>query len=106
MITEEQRAKLTPEQLVIAEKWDAEHTATLALVKLLQAACNNNDETECNRVMALMGDNISDFCEHGRAVWNSCIACDEIEKVLYPDLFDANGDRIEDYEEDGGYHGD
>ena len=95
MITEDQRSKLSPDQLIVAERWDAEHTATLALIHRLQIASDANDETECNRIMDLMRDNCPDVCEHGHSIWDTCMACDDIEKVLYPGLFDENGDRVE-----------
>lgn len=95
MITEDQRSKLTTEQLVIAEKWEAEHTKQIDLVHQLQLASDADDETECNRIMDLMRDNCPDVCEHGHSIWDTCMGCDDIEKILYPDLFDENGDRIE-----------
>jgi hypothetical protein len=37
-----------------------------------------------------------DACEHGRSYVKHCYACGEIDHLMFPELFDKNGDSIED----------
>jgi predicted nucleic acid-binding Zn ribbon protein len=92
VITDEQRAKLTPEQLVVAEKWEAETEARDRLIKQLDAA---TDDKMANDLIEQICALSSDMCEHGRSIWGSCSKCNAIEMILRPELFDEEGNLID-----------
>jgi hypothetical protein len=89
------RAKLTPEQLVIAEKWEAERNERDKLYDIMIEAQKNGKqdifEATCQKII----DITPEFCEHNHYILDDCSDCDALEKILYPEGFDDNGDRIE-----------
>lgn len=92
MITEAQKQQLTPQQLLIAQKWDKENAEYTQLMEQL-SSIEDEDQTEV--IVKQLINLTPEICEHNRSVEISCEECDEIEMVLYPDLFDANGVRHE-----------
>lgn len=83
-------AKLSPEQLKVWEKWLAEGKAREALLDKLDAGQVNIDE-----VSREILENNPEFCEHNRSIWSPCSACYEIDKILFPESFDEDGNHIE-----------
>lgn len=90
----ENLAKLTPEQLEVYKNWEKEmDQSEIILQKLLDALGSNNME-EVKRLGKEIQEVIPAVCEHGRSVFGSCLACDEIERIVFPETFNANGERI------------
>jgi len=90
-ITSERLANLNSEQRSIVEKRlekDKERSKLVAMIDV-------GDEETFERVFNALRDMYSDYCEHRRCVWTNCIACSEIEMLLYPELYDKNGARHE-----------
>ena len=82
MLTEEQKSRLNPEQLVIAEKWEREKEERSAILDKLDAG-----EINLKEALRLMDHQTNDMCEHDRSIWSPCGACNEIERLLYPDAY-------------------
>jgi DNA-directed RNA polymerase subunit RPC12/RpoP len=87
MISQEKRNKLSPEQLVVAEKWERERDERQALVKQMIAAGERGDVEAVDQLQTQLLDSHSSMCEHDRSIWSPCCSCHEIEMILYPELF-------------------
>lgn len=99
MLSDEQRARLNPEQLLIAEKWEKEREDMGQVFEKLGLAMKNHDENLWKEALEESNINpISSRCDHDRSIWSTCSACDEIEHLLNPEFYDENGDRLEDEE--------
>lgn len=88
-MTPEQKAKLTPEQLVIAEKWEKDREEMSRLIEQFTAATGKKDMKLWTDTMDKIVEITPSMCEHDRSLWSNCAACDEIERVLHPHLFCA-----------------
>lgn len=91
MLTEEQIAKLTPEELITAERWERERDERDAFFsRYLSGEITGKECAKLLRAQAQM-------CEHGRSIHSvHCFGCDKIEQKLYPERFDEEGYRKED----------
>jgi hypothetical protein len=89
MLTPEQIARLTPEELVIAEKWEKEKEERDVVFNEMQAALKDNDLEGFQSAMDKMAEGLPIYCEHERSIWSGCMACDELEQKLYPEFFMA-----------------
>lgn len=99
MLTKEQKARLDPEQLAIAEKWEVDREKLNSLFEQLARAVENNDDALWKKAQQNLRDNPTPSrCEHDRSIWSPCGACEEIEQLLYPEYYDENGDRLPDEE--------
>lgn len=98
MLTPEQIARLSPEQLAIAERWERERDELEHLVKQLQTAMQNKDEVLWKSLQDNVDKKRPTHCEHERSIWSTCCACNEIEHLLNPEWYDENGDRLSDEE--------
>jgi hypothetical protein len=100
MLTDEQKAKLTPEQIVIAEKWMEEDEKIRTIYDKLFIAIEDNNEDDFHSLIEEISNTVPHICEHGKSIYDSCTACDAIEKVIRPELYDDNGDRIYDLQKE------
>ncbi len=89
MLTDEQRARLNPEQLVIAENWERERDERLAFCDKMSEADAAKDTVAYKAAFEgyLAVGAGATHCEHERSIWSNCAACDEISRLLNPDLF-------------------
>lgn len=81
------RAKLTPEQLIIAEKWEAEREERDRLVSLMIEAEKSGDNKVFKELLKQILDTSPSMCEHGRSIASPCKACHQIEMILHPECF-------------------
>lgn len=102
MLTDEQKARLNPEQLVIAEKWEREADLREEALKEMDAARAAKDFDAMQlatdkffNIGGLLGED-NDRCEHDRSIMGTCAGCEELERLLHPEFYDANGDRLSD----------
>jgi hypothetical protein len=82
-LSEEVKAKLTPEQLIIAEKWEVERFQRQAIMSQIELGVISFSEALDN-----IREITPDFCEHGRSVMGTCWSCEEIERIIRPEAFD------------------
>lgn len=96
MLTDEQKARLNPEQLAIAEKWEREHIAQGEAIEMMRVAEAANDAEGIKNAFEafLNASDTSGFCEHERSIWTPCMACEEIERLLNPEFYDEDGERL------------
>ena len=96
MLTDEQKSRLNPEQLVIAEKWEQESIAQGKAIEMMRLAEAANDAEGIKKAFEafLNASDTSGFCEHERSIWTPCMACEEIERLLNPEFYDEDGERL------------
>jgi hypothetical protein len=94
MLSEQQKARLNPEQLAIAEKWELEKQERNLIVDAMMAAEKAGDKTAYDAAADKLTVFVSDVCEHDRSIWSNCFACDEIERLLHPEFYDEEGERL------------
>lgn len=82
ILTNEIKAKLTPEQIRIVEGWQKERTEREELIQQLE----NKTITTAEFLEKLDGT-IPDRCEHDRSIMGTCSACDELERIIRPEAF-------------------
>ena len=87
MLSQEQKDRLTPEELVIAEKWEIEKAQQVIIFDEILAAIEANSMELVILATEKLGDLTPSQCEHGRHVMCGCMACDELERKVYPDSF-------------------
>jgi len=90
----ENLAKLTPEQRKVFDSWQAEAEQADVLLQQMLSAIADNDANRMNQLTLQLNELMPINCEHGHSVYLECAECDEIEKILYPEAFDAQGHRI------------
>jgi hypothetical protein len=76
--TREQLNRLNPKQLAIVERFEKNAEAQY---KTFQQAFSTEDPDERDRLIGELGSHTA--CPHGHHV--TCMACDEIEKLLWPE---------------------
>jgi len=64
------------------------------LINKLKDPSATEDDHEA--VFNALRDAATDNCEHGRSYCKHCVACAEIDHLMFPELYDENGKRIED----------
>lgn len=93
-LIQERIARLNPEQQKLAQAREVKRKDRFKLIEKLAAPEANEDTHEM--VFNALRD-MDDFeCEHGRSYCKHCIACGEIDGIMFPELFDKDGFRIED----------
>lgn len=83
-------ALLTPEQMKVVERWDREAQAREKLIPTMCTAYKNADKEEGTRIGKQILTISAKRCEHDRDIMGTCIGCDEIEQILYPELLEEN----------------
>lgn len=74
--------KLTPAQKVIVDKWEEERLLRQELIDQLK-----DGKLTLEQLVAKMEELTPDHCEHGRHVIKHCIECENIERIIRPELF-------------------
>jgi methionyl-tRNA synthetase len=101
MLTDEQRSRLDPEQLAIAERWEQDRDHRLALCDKMGEAEKSGDNVAFRKYLDeyLATDKGRTHCEHERSIWSNCAACDEISRLLNPEFFCSKCEEALDEEE-------
>lgn len=82
---EERKALLTPEQLAIVQRWDAKRSVYERIFEQIgREGFSQSAVDEFNTVVQYE-------CEHDRGLWEDCLACDAIELILNPELYEGEG---------------
>jgi hypothetical protein len=88
-LTDEIKAKLSPEQLIIVDKWQAERAKRSEIMDHLDAGTISLSDA-----MKQIDEITPDYCEHERSIMSNCSSCDEIEKILNPKIVNSINDEI------------
>jgi hypothetical protein len=99
-ITPERIARLNSEQqAIVLKRQEVNAEIRRMSIKISESgpdAHGSYTDSETNQQLQdYLRDSTSDFCEHARSIWSSCAACEEIQKRMFPELYDENGDRID-----------
>lgn len=92
----ENLAKLTPEQREVWDKWEIENEQMDKLIQQALDALAVGDQTTAVSIFNKLDELVPHLCEHGRSIWVSCAACEAIERTLFPDMYDVDGNRLPD----------
>jgi uncharacterized Ntn-hydrolase superfamily protein len=92
----ENLAKLTPEQRAVFDAWQREAEKSDVLMQGLLDALAANDKIALARITDELDRLIPVVCEHGHSVYLSCMECEEIERTVFPENFNAKGERLMD----------
>lgn len=93
MLTAEQKSRLDPEQLAIAEKWESDSATRLEYCDQMSAAQAAGDTAAYQKAFE---DYLEDYlsvnkgethCAHERSLWYNCAGCDEISRLLHPEMY-------------------
>lgn len=76
--------KLTPEQQKVYDRWMQERSERQ---KILNEFFDSPDQCYQGLMEKLRGID-KDFCEHGRSTMGTCWSCEEIERIMFPELFE------------------
>lgn len=79
--------KLSAEEQVTAYRWRKAREDRRVLSDKLFSIDRKTNEQEFQNVLLQMRRTDPSHCEHGRSTMSNCMACDRIERTLYPDMF-------------------
>ncbi len=82
-----QMNKLTPEQQVVADRWTRERAECNRIWNEAMAKLDRGEPVDWEVYSIQLRAVCPSYCEHGRSYASSCMACDEIEVILHPELF-------------------
>lgn len=92
-LIQERLSRLAPEQQVIVQAREVLRKERLELIESLTHP--NEDENLHERVFNALRNLHTDNCEHGRSYVKHCIQCAEIDYLMWPEMFDEMGNRLE-----------
>jgi hypothetical protein len=96
VVMQERISKLNPEQQAIMQAREVKRKERFRIIDGLKSANEDGNENIFNALRdSFSGE---DFCEHQRSYVKNCIACDELEHLMFPELFVRDGLRNEDSE--------
>jgi hypothetical protein len=98
VLIQERIARLNPEQQKVALAREAQRKVRFKLIEKLASPDANEDTHEM--VFDALRDMDGDECEHGRHYVKHCIACGEMDGLMFPELFDKDGFHLEESEDD------
>jgi hypothetical protein len=80
-------------QKAIAQAREVARLERQKLIDKLKSPEATEDDNEA--VYNALRDGTTDNCEHGRSYCKHCIVCAEIDHLMFPELYDEDGERIE-----------
>jgi hypothetical protein len=86
--------RLNIEQQSIAQTRELKRKEYSRLItKLAEPSATEDDHERVYNALLNMG---RDTCEHGRSYWKHCLACGEIDHLMFPELYDEEGLHYQD----------
>jgi hypothetical protein len=92
-VIQERISRLDEKQQSIAQAREEKKKERLVLFKKL---AESQDEEAHERLLNALRDSDGFNCEHGRSYAKHCIACGEIDNLMFPELFNKDGFRVDD----------
>ena len=92
-LVNERISRLNPEQQAIAIAREKRKEDQYELISKLMDEATNTPEN--NHLIADALRDHSDRCEHDRSIWKSCMECAKIDHIMFPELFDEDGENVE-----------
>lgn len=93
-LIQERIGRLNDEQKVIAQAREVQRKYRAKLI----AKLSDPDPDVHEMVFDALRDSDGDECEHGRHYVKHCLACGEMDHLMFPELFDEDGFHIQDDE--------
>lgn len=93
-LIQERIGRLNDEQKVIAQAREGQRKYRAKLIAKLVDPDPEVHEMVFNALRDMDGDE----CEHGRHYVKHCLACGEMDHLMFPELFDEDGFHIQDDE--------
>jgi len=90
-LIQERIKRLNPDQQVIAQAREVDRKARFKLYEKL----NDPDPDVHQHVFDSLRDMESWECEHGRHYVKHCSACGEMDHLMFPELYDEDGFRLD-----------
>lgn len=91
----ENLAKLTEEQRKVYQVWEKEQSQVNIIIEQALNALGCGDSNTASLHFNQLDNLIPSICEHGESVWIICAECDSIQKTLYPEDYDAEGNLLQ-----------
>ena len=95
-LIQERIQRLNAEQQLLVQAREVQRKVRFQLIAKLPAA--NADEDVHQLVFDYLRGMDEVECEHGRSYVKHCIACSEIDHIMFPELWDEDGILIEEDE--------
>jgi len=92
MLRPDQIARLSPEQTIVAERWEREREQRAVLLDKMSAVKDNWDAYQHLLCEYVAVD--APRCEHDRCAMSGCHECNEIEIILNPLFYDEDGELL------------
>lgn len=90
----ENLAKLTEEQRKVYDAWTEEQQKSNIIIEQALEALGRADSAAAQEHFKKLDDLIPSICEHGKSIWVECQACEDIQRTLYPEDYDTNGNAL------------
>lgn len=94
-VAPERVALLTPEQKTVYEQWVKDDKVFSDLMLQYFDALDKKDSQAMGALIAKVKEALPQICAHGRSTATTCFACDEIDRILSPELYDEEGYPLE-----------
>ena len=85
-------SKLDEEDQLIAAKWESERDERGRFFSEVADASDAGDLKKASELLQNLPRTPME-CEHGRHIVKTCMACEHIEKTLFPDMFEVEEDE-------------
>lgn len=92
----ENLVKLTPKQKEIFDGWQKEAEASEVIIQQILNALAAGDQEKVQLLTKKLDDLIPHMCEHGHSIHLNCADCEEIERTLFPENYNADGTLMDD----------
>ncbi len=89
----ERTARLNPEQQKVVLVRQARQKEIFKTLRMLEEL---PPEKQYEELYLSLLDSVEHECEHGRSFCKSCGECEYIDYIMFPEMFDKDGNRIED----------
>ena len=90
-LIQERIARLAPEQQIIAQDREVQRKYRFKLMEKLASPDATEEDHESVYNALREG---TDNCEHGRSICKHCLACGEMDHLMFPELFNPDGLRF------------
>lgn len=90
-LIQERMTRLDDEQKLIMQEREVQRKARAKLI----AKLSDPDPDTHEMVFDALRDMDGDECEHGRNWAKHCLACGKIDHLMFPELFDEDGFRLD-----------
>jgi hypothetical protein len=92
MLRPDQIERLSPDQLVVAERWEKERAERAVILSEMEKVKDDWDQYSALLIKFTHTDALR--CEHDRCAMSGCHECNEIQILLNPLFYDEEGELL------------